>query len=156
VAMVGFAVYLDDSNLLSGLTWRQGAAEHPWLWLVPPAFVALAIPPIHYLLRTVLAPFVVAYEKIAFRPALSRSAQLTKGRLPYTLLVSVLLMLLWLPGMAASALVGMALPADAAMVVDPPVAAFFDTFSLVLWLLAFTQYFKALGGKTKAAAGDDE
>lgn len=147
--VLGFVVYTDD--LFSGMTAMQAANEYPWLWLVGVAAAALSLLPAVYLLQTVLAPFVVAYEKLAFRPALARSKQLTRGRLPYTLVVSVLLLFLWLPGALAATVIGATLHADVAVLIDAPLTAFLDAFSLVLWLLAMTQYFKALGGKAKAA-----
>lgn len=136
-----------------GSTLYAFAFLYPWL---PVLGALLAVPPALYMLRTMLAPFVVAYEKIAFRPALARSAQLTKERLPYTFIVAVLLLLLWTPGAVASALLRAFAPEAVATIADPVVTAVLDTFSLVLWLLAMTQYFKALGGKTKAADVDND
>jgi hypothetical protein len=118
-------------------------------WFVPLAIV-LAVPPVLYALRTVLVPMVVAYEKLGFRPALARSAQLTKRRLGRTLAMTVLLGLLWTPGIAAEVLIDALASPSVAELAAPPVTAVLDTFSLVLWLLAFTQFYKALGGKAQA------
>lgn len=133
------------------LTLLDYAFLYPWL---PVLGILLAIPPALYLVQTVLAPFVVAYEKLAFRPALLRSRQLVRGRLPYTVFVSVALLLLWAPGTVASELLHRFAGEDVAFFVEPPVAALLDSTALVLWLLAMTQYFKALGGKTQAPDND--
>ncbi len=147
--MVIIAVTLADERHLSGMQLLQ-----TWPWLIPLG-ILLVLPAIHYALRTVLAPLVVVYEKLSFRPALARSGALTKGRLGRTLLVVIVLCILWIPGIAAEELLVRFAPAEVSTLAIPPVTAFFDTFALVLWLLAMTQFYKALGGKAKAGADEE-
>lgn len=151
VAGVAFVAATD--GMFDDLTWTQAFDAYPWLWGVLAAAVLLALPPLVYALRTSVSPFVVAYEKIAFRPALARSLALTKKRFGRTLAVVVLLGLLWLPGTIVDMLATEFAPAYAPLVM-PPVNALFNAFALTLWLLGMTQYVKALGGKAKAPEGE--
>ena len=98
----------------------------------------------------------VAYEKLAFRQALARSAQLTAPRMGRTLAVTAVLGLLWLPSLASDLLFLRYADPAVALVAAPIVSSFFDTIAVVTWLLALTQFYKALGGKAKATESDDE
>ena len=126
--------------------------RYPWVAVLA---MLLAVPPALYLFQTALAPMVVAYEKLAFRPALARSKQLAAGRLLPVVLTCVLLGLLRLPGLLAAEAFARYADPTTAMLAAPPVRAAFDTFALVLWLLGLTQFYKALGGKATARETDD-
>ena len=130
----------------------------PFLYLAGVCFLLLL--PAWYLVRTTLAPHVVAYEKLAFRQALARSAQLTAPRMGRTLGVTALLALFWLPGSVVEVLFArfrdpVVSPAFG-FFAQAAVSSAFDTLALVTWLLVLTQFYKALGGKAKASAEDND
>lgn len=147
-ALVIIAGMLADEQ---NVTFVAFVRMYPWLIVLA---ILGVLPPVLYAIQTILTPFVVAYEKVAFRLALARSRQLVRGRLPQTTVIIVLLGLLWIPGIVLKeAIVTFAEPL-VAFFVGPVVSAFFGTFALVLWLLGVTQYYKALGGKAKAVEND--
>ncbi len=141
-------VITGEQNLTSAALIQN----YPWIY---PLGAFLALPPLLFLLRTVLAPMVVVYERISFRPALARSAALTKGRFWWTIAVVVLLALLWAPSFAVEAILRAVRDDAVILYVIPAITAFLDTFALVLWLLSITLYYKALGGRVRQAHPDN-
>lgn len=131
-----------------GVTLLAFARMFPW---VPLLAILLVVPPLLFLVRTTLAPMVVAYEKTGFRPALKRSAQLVSGRLGTTIGVLALFgIILVLPSILVRLLFLAAGPGPMLTVAMPVAIAILDALGAALWLLAFTQYYKALGGTSKA------
>lgn len=115
----------------------------------------LLLLPLAYLALTVLAPQAVVYEKLSPRQALARSRTLVWSRVGSSLGVIVLLALLWVPGMAAEALIEDYVDPAIATFALPVTVALLDTVALVLWTLSLTQYYKALGGKATATKDDE-
>lgn len=150
LACLAAALSMDEAELLR--PWLFARA-HPWF---PALAAALALLPAAYLLRTVLSPLVVAYEKIGFREALNRSKALTTPRLGRTLSVIVVLAaVLWAPGVAADLAIATYAEPVAASVAGPLAKAALDTLAAVLWLLSLTQLYKVLGGTTKTTDTDE-
>ncbi len=146
IVMFG-ATYADALHL----DFMEAIRTYPWYAAI---IAAAALLPIGYLLLTSLAPLAVAYEKLSPRQALARSRQLTWPRLPRTIAVVIALLLLWAPGLLVEEVFGMYADETVTRYGSPVVVAFFDTFALTLWLLAMTQYYKALGGAAKATDQD--
>lgn len=115
----------------------------------------LLLLPLAYLALTVLAPQAVVYEKLSPRQALARSRKLLWPRAARSLGVIVLLALVWVPGMAAEALIEDYVDPAVATFALPVTVALLDTVALVLWTLSLTQYYKALGGKATASKDDE-
>lgn len=147
IGLLAVMLMISDGMLPSAIV-----RAHPWFL---PLAVALALLPAVYLLRTVLVPLVVAYEKTGFRDALARSSTLTTPRLGRTLLVAAVLALLWVPGLVTEALFALYADPTLAFYTSPAVSAGFDTVAIALYYLTLTQFYKALGGKAKAAANDE-
>jgi hypothetical protein len=129
------------------------ATAYPWIIVLA---VVAALLPLAYLALTVLAPQAVVYEKLSPRQALARSRKLVWPRAWRSLGVLILLALLWVPSLAAEALIELYADPAVATYAMPIVIAVLDTIALVLWTLSLTQYYKALGGKAKATKDDDE
>ncbi len=128
--------------------------ERPFFYLS--GICLLLLLPAWYLVRTTLAPFVVAYEKTAFREALNRSKQLTGTHMARTLLVTTVLGLFWVPGTLIDLFLDRAIDPTAALIAGPIAASAVDTVAWMVWLLGLTQFYKALGGKAKATEKDDD
>lgn len=147
---VGGALLLADSY---GLTVAQLAVRMPW---IPLLAVVLALLPVRYVLRVILSPMVVAYEGLSFRPALRRSAELTRGRLGMTIYVVAVLGILGMPQVVAATLLEQFARPTVAAILAPIVNAAWGTLVVVAMQLSLTQFYKALAGSTAARDGDDE
>lgn len=148
------AIYAMTTIDLEALIQEPFADQQPFFYLSGVCLLLLL--PAWYLVRTTLAPFVVAYEKTAFREALNRSKQLTGTHMARTLLVTAALGLFWVPGTLIDLLLDRAIDPTAALIAGPIAASAFDTVAWMAWLLGLTQFYKALGGKAKATTEDDE
>lgn len=149
---VGLAIVAMTTLDLRTIVASAIETGRPFLYLS--GICLLLILPLLYLLRTTFAPLSIAYEKTAFRDALKRSKELTKGRIGGTLALTTVLGLFWLPGMAVDVLLTSYGDPTVAFFAVPPLSALFDTLALTTWLLSLTQYYKALGGTTKASDND--
>ncbi len=144
IALVIVAATFADARDVTLMTFAQ---IFPW---IPLLAILLALPPLHFLIRTTLSPMVVAYEKTGFRPALKRSAQLIRGHLGRTIATIVLFaIILVVPSIVVGMLFDRFASGLTLLVAMPIIVAALDTLGAALWLLGFTQYYKALGGKSK-------
>lgn len=143
-------------TIAGGTSWADSSLVEWQQWAFLTCFVLLMLLPLFYLVRTVLTPCVVAYEKIAFREALNRSKQLTRAHLGRTLVVTAILGLFWLPGIAIDLLLERVIDPNIAIVVGPIAASIIDTAAWMVWLLGLTQFYKVLGGRAKATKEDEE
>lgn len=147
------AVYALSTLDVAAIMREPFADQRPFFYVS--GVCVLLLLPLVYQMLTSLAPLVVAYEKIAFRQALRRSIQLTRRHIGRTLVVTAVLGLFWIPGIAADLLLSRYANPTVALVATPVVSAAFDALAAVTWLLSLTQFYKALGGKTKATAEDE-